>query len=35
MERMITDRLRAALRTSLADAVTYLWDHRSFGGETE
>jgi hypothetical protein len=35
MERMIADRLRAALRTSLADAVTYLWDHRSFGGETE
>lgn len=34
MEQMITDRLRAALRTSLADAVTYLWDHRSFGAES-
>jgi len=30
MTTMITGRLRAALRTSLADAVTYLWDHRSF-----
>jgi hypothetical protein len=34
MEQMITDRLQAALRTSLADAVTYLWDHRSFGAQS-
>ncbi len=31
MTTMIAGRLRAALRTSLTDAVTYLWDHRSFG----
>lgn len=31
MERMVTDRLRAALKVSIADAVTYLWEHRSFG----
>jgi hypothetical protein len=35
MEQMITDRLRAALLISLADAVTYLWDHRSFGAQSE
>lgn len=35
MTTMITGRLRAALRTSLADAVTYLWDHRSFGAPSD
>jgi hypothetical protein len=35
MEQMITDRLRAALMISLTDAVTYLWDHRSFGAQSE
>jgi hypothetical protein len=30
MEAQIADRLRAALRNSMADAVVYLWDSRRF-----
>jgi hypothetical protein len=30
MEAQIADRLRAALRNSIADAATYLWDSRRF-----
>jgi hypothetical protein len=30
MEAQVTDRLRAALRNSIADAAAYLWDSRRF-----
>jgi hypothetical protein len=30
MEAQIADRLRAALRNSIADAAAYLWDSRRF-----
>jgi len=30
VETQIADRLRAALRNSIADAATYLWDNRRF-----
>ena len=33
METQIADRLRAALRNSIADAVVYLWDSRRFEAE--
>lgn len=30
MEAQVADRLRAALRNSIADAAAYLWDSRRF-----